>query len=232
MMLQQTQVDRVVPKYLAFVRRFPDPKTLAKASLLEVLTYWQGLGYNRRARYLHETARSIVSKGGSFPTTMTELRALPGIGPYTAAAIMVFAYNAPHPLIETNVRTVFLHHFFSKQTGVSDQAVLKLVAEAMPHRRARDWYYALMDYGVYVKKVHGNQNHRSRHYKKQAPFKGSDRQLRGAIMRSLLTSSKTIPALEREVPLFYGRADIIRVLDRLQMEKLIECRGTRYGIIT
>ena len=113
-MLQQTPVDRVLPKYQEFLKQFPSIKKLAAASLGDVLRAWQGLGYNRRAKYLHQCAAVIIyDNGGIWPRTVNELQALPGIGPYTAGAVMAFAYNQPIPIIETNIRTVYLHHFFS-----------------------------------------------------------------------------------------------------------------------
>ena len=107
LMLQQTQVDRVIPKFDAFITRFPDEAALAAASLADVLTLWSGLGYNRRAKYLHDAAKMIMAEfSGIFPTTYDELVKLPGVGPNTAGAIMTYAYNQPVVFIETNVRTV------------------------------------------------------------------------------------------------------------------------------
>src|SRR6056297_2075654 len=123
-MLQQTQVDRVIPKYQAFIRVFPNAKRLAAATLGDVLTLWQGLGYNRRAKLLWQCAQVITSeRRGRWSKTYTELQQLPGVGPYTAAAVLAFAYNEAVPLIETNVRTVYLHHFFADDTDVTDAEI-------------------------------------------------------------------------------------------------------------
>ena len=103
LMLQQTQVERVIPKYQAFMQKFPTAKALASVQLDEVLRMWQGLGYNRRAKYLWQTASAVTSAGGEFPKTEEDLRALPGIGPYTASAVACFSYIMPVTLIETNV---------------------------------------------------------------------------------------------------------------------------------
>ncbi len=149
-MLQQTQVDRVIPKYKAFLKLFPSLVALADASLGEVLRAWQGLGYNRRAKMLHSCAKEIMeSYTGKFPKDQKTLLSLPGIGPYTASAVMAFAYNEPVVLIETNVRTVFIHHFFSDQTDVTDTEILALVDRTLDRKNPREWYYALMDYGSY-----------------------------------------------------------------------------------
>lgn len=199
LMLQQTQVDRVIPKYLTFIKKWPTAKRLAAASLGDVLIAWQGLGYNRRAKFLFETA-TIITKDhqGLFPSTEAELRSLPGVGPYTAKAILTFAYNQPVVLVETNVRQVFIHHFFSKKEGVTDLEILRYVERTLPAERAKDWYAALMDYGTALKKSNGNNTARAKAYVKQSAFKGSDREVRGAILRSLTTSAKTMKQLERE----------------------------------
>lgn len=187
-MLQQTQVERVLPKYQAFLVTFPTLKSLAHAAVTDVLQQWQGLGYNRRGLALQKSAQKIMTEhGGKFPTTEEELRALPGIGPYTAAAICVFAFSQPVVLIETNVRRVFLHHFFPDTEGVTDKELLPLIEQALDTENPREWYYALMDYGSWLGKKVPNPNRRSKHYAKQSTFQGSNRQLRGAITRFLLS---------------------------------------------
>lgn len=190
-MLQQTQVDRVLPKYKAFLKEFPTVHALAKAPLSAVLIAWQGLGYNRRAKMLHRCAQEVVrSHKGVFPREFVALLALPGVGPYTAAAVSAFAYNEPVPLIETNVRTVYIHHFFTGKDEVTDGEILALVVKTMSQEKPREWYWALMDYGSHLKKTVGNVNARSKHYIKQSTFKGSDRQIRGAILRILAQEGK------------------------------------------
>jgi A/G-specific adenine glycosylase len=192
-MLQQTQVDRVLPKYQAFLKQFPTVRALAEAPLGEVLKVWQGLGYNRRAKLLHQCANVVKeTHGGRFPRTYEGLKALPGIGPYTAGAVMAFAYNEAVPLIETNVRTVYLHHFFSSDaTDVTDAEILALVTTTLPPQNVRAWYAAVMDYGSHLKKTVGNHNVRSKSYQKQSMFKGSDRQLRGSLLRILVAGPQT-----------------------------------------
>jgi len=186
MMLQQTQVNRVVPKYQEFLATFPTVGVLADASLAEVIRMWSGLGYNRRAKYLHDVANLIVTQNNStFPKTLNMLTNLPGIGPNTAAAILVYAYNQPMVFVETNIRSVFIHHFFASQEGVSDKALLPLINETLDTKQPRVWYWALMDYGSYLKATTGNATRRSQHYAKQSTFQGSLRQLRGTILRTL-----------------------------------------------
>ncbi len=196
MMLQQTQVARVILKYKAFLKKFPTTKSLAEAPLKDVLLLWQGLGYNRRAKYLKEAANTVhEAYRGRWPRTYDELIALPGIGPYTAGAIMAFAYNKPVTMIETNIRTVYLHHFFPLETNVPDAALLPVIERTCDHRNPRAWYAALMDYGSYLKQTTGNVSRRSKHHTIQSRFKGSDREIRGAILRQLLVSPGTEASL-------------------------------------
>ncbi len=203
-MLQQTQVDRVIPKYQAFIKVFPTVTKLAEAQLGDVLKAWQGLGYNRRAKLLWECAKVVKeSHGARFPCTYESLKTLPGIGPYTAGAVMAFAYNEAVPLIETNVRTVYLHHFWpSDAADVTDTEILALVGKTLPRDNVRAWYAALMDYGSHLKKTVGNHNVRAKSYQKQSVFKGSDRQLRGAILRLLTQGKKSRTTLITELQAF------------------------------
>lgn len=190
-MLQQTQVERVVSYYKIFLKQFPTIKTLAEASLRDVLFLWQGLGYNRRAKALRETAQIIIEKhNGKIPTTRDELKALPGIGPYIAGAVLAFAYNKQVVFIETNIRTVFTHFFFKGKRSVKDIDILLLVEQTLDRKNPREWYQMLMDYGTMLKKTYPNQNHRSAHHTLQSKFEGSDRQIRGRILKILINEKK------------------------------------------
>lgn len=186
-MLQQTQVPRVLPKYQAFLREFPTVQALAAAPLGAVLVAWQGLGYNRRAKYLWQAAQTIAGDfGGAFPGTQQELTKLPGVGSNTAGAVMAYAYNKPVAFIETNIRTVYIHHFFHDQTNIPDKDILVLVAETgKAYGSPREFYWALMDYGTYLKQTVGNKSRASMSYAKQSKFAGSVRQLRGKVLRAL-----------------------------------------------
>lgn len=191
LMLQQTQVDRVIPKFTAFVAVFPDERALARASLHEVLQLWQGLGYNRRAKYLHDAAKKIVDEyEGVFPSEKDTLLSLPGVGPNTAGAILNYAYAVPTPFIETNVRTVYFHHFFPEGEVVSDTELLALVEATIDVEQPREFYWALMDYGSWLKRQGAGRLRQSAHYKKQSPLKGSVREVRGQIIRELTTGPR------------------------------------------
>ncbi len=188
-MLQQTQVDRVVPKYKAFVKRFPTPARLSTASLSSVLRTWSGLGYNRRAKYLWEAAKMLKGDTLSPGSQGVALEKLPGVGDYTAKAVRVFAFNIGENMIETNIRAVYLHHFFPRSRNVPDARILPYMG--VPKGIApREWYAALMDYGAYLKKKYPNPSRRSHHHTKQSAFKGSDREIRGAILKAHLTGKR------------------------------------------
>ena len=207
LMLQQTQTERVVPKYQNWLQEFPTAQALAQAPFSQVLAAWSGLGYNRRAGYLQEACRQVVEElGGVFPSSARELEKLRGVGPYTARAVATFAFNKPEVFIETNIRSVYLFLFFprdsfpSGQEGdhkepaegitptkdkVADSSLMPLIEATLYHENPRTWYYALMDYGARLKKSTANPNRRSLHYSRQSKFQGSLRQARGAIVRSL-----------------------------------------------
>lgn len=195
LMLQQTQVDRVIPKFEAFISMFPDEHTLANASLAEVLRLWQGLGYNRRAKFLHEAAKKIVELG-KFPEDEAGLVSLPGIGKNTAGAILAYAYQKPALFIETNVRAVYIHHFFSSHELVDDLDIRMLLERTIDKKHSREFYWALMDYGAHLKKQ-GVVPSRSKHYKKQSPLKGSVREVRGQIL-SFLSAQDTDESILRQ----------------------------------
>lgn len=246
MMLQQTQVDRVVPKYKSFITQFPTTETLAAAPLGSVLRAWNGLGYNRRAKYLHETAKRVVKEhGGVLPREAAALEGLPGIGPYTARAVAAFAFNSPEIFIETNIRTVFLYHYFSQHNkkkerwidisihsnAVTDRELLLFVEKTLEESKMppRELYWALMDYGAHLKKSGVRLNHRSAHYTKQSKFKGSARELRGALLRAILSGPKTLSELKKNLPRSGG--EIERELKRLRAEGLLRRVGRRIVVV-
>lgn len=200
LMLQQTQVLRVIPKFQEFITKFPDEKTLANASLADVLKLWQGLGYNRRAKYLHEAAKMIVNDfGGKFPENEADVMRLPGVGKNTAGAIRAYAFNQPCIFIETNIRTVYIHHFFNNQFDVDDKRIIELLEQTIDKENPRQFYQNLMDYGSWLK-ANGVRNvSSSRHYKKQSALKGSIREMRGQIIRTLTAGDMNLGDLQNQV---------------------------------
>lgn len=182
-MLQQTQVSRVITKYTEFIRDYPTIETLASAPLPEILLRWKGLGYNSRAKNLWNTARAVVERyAGTFPQDPETLDTLPGIGPYTARAIATFSFDTPHVFIETNIRAVYIHEFFRTGEKISDAQILPLIEASLPKRHYREWYSALMDYGSELKRLFPNPSRRSAHHTRQTDFKGSRRELRAAVL--------------------------------------------------
>jgi A/G-specific adenine glycosylase len=189
-MLQQTQVPRVAAMYPEFIKKFPDFAALTMAPQSKLLTAWQGMGYNRRALNLQKLAIKITEEfGGVLPEDPDILATLPGIGPATSRSIAAFAFNHPVVFIETNIRRVFIHYFFSDTTVVDDRDLLPLVAACLLPNRSREWYWALMDLGSVLKTSTPNPNRRSRQYAKQSTFDGSDRQIRGSLLRLLLSGT-------------------------------------------
>ncbi|HIJ81705.1 MAG TPA: A/G-specific adenine glycosylase [Desulfuromonadales bacterium] len=230
-MLQQTQVERVWSKYEEFLTAFPTVEQLAAAPLAEVLRVWQGLGYNRRAVALQRCAVEVVGRfGGKLPLSVADLQSLPGIGPYTARAVAAFAYGVAEALIETNIRTVFIHCFFHGHDSVSDGEILPLVELTRDRKNPRDWYYALMDYGVHLKKTHPNPGRRSRHHTRQTAFEGSNRQLRSRLLRAVLQQPGVSIAELAEI-VQKERKDVVENLDSMEREGFLEKRGGSYFIM-
>ena len=186
-MLQQTQVERVLERYAQFLATFPAFPSLALAPLRKLLAVWQGMGYNRRALALKALAQKVVNEHhGKLPSDAEKLLALPGIGKYTAGAVLAFAFNEPVVFMDTNIRRVFIREFFHDQDNIKDTDILPPVEQTLDTSNPRKWYNALMDYGVMLKKEQANPNRRSAHYTRQGPFENSNRQVRGLILKTLV----------------------------------------------
>ncbi len=237
-MLQQTQVSRVEVKYKSFLKKFPTVYALADAKLADVLTEWQGLGYNRRAIFLKRAAEKVVADfDGKFPREFKTLCSLPGIGPATAGDLMAFAWNEPVVVIETNIRSVFIHFFFKEKQGskdvrkIHDKEILPLIEKTLDRENPREWYYALFDYGAHLKREFrkgekrgkdgsgGNPSRRSAHYTKQSKFEGSYRQKRAAVLREILKKPQTFKEIRSIFR--YSEETIDRVLADLQKEGFV-----------
>ncbi len=230
-MLQQTQVSRVIPKYHEFLEAFPTLEKLATSREAKLLHVWSGLGYWRRARFLKDAAKAIVTNhGGKFPRTPEALQTLPGVGSYTAGAVACFAFNNTEPFIDTNIRRVFLYFFFPRRRSVSDQEILSFARSAVWKQDPRTWHYALFDYGA-IELTKGAINKRSKHYTKQSKFEGSFRSFRTRTVKYLLSAPRhktsrnsLLDFLEEELrkeERDYNPEDVIRALvqDKLVKEK-------------
>lgn len=259
LMLQQTQVPRVIPKYHDFLQMFPTAEALSVASLSEVLRAWQGLGYNRRAKYLWLAAKQVTAEG--WPDDLTELL---GVGVNTAGAIRAYAFNELAIFIETNIRTVYIHHFFSDTQDVPDALIREALTQTLkfltgegkeqPERKLRFspgamrktripakpvflgdstgglshyrvFYWALMDYGSFLKTQVRNLS-QSRHYKRQSAFQGSRRQLRGLIIRELGNH----PMAADDLRMLTDDTRLSEVLEDLQKEGLISKNKQQYQL--
>jgi A/G-specific adenine glycosylase len=229
-MLQQTQVERVMDKYSLLIKTFPDFSSLATVPLPEILAVWQGLGYNRRAIALKRIAQTVMTDfHGKLPSSKEELLRLPGIGDYTASAILAFAFDQPTVFIETNIRRVFIHFFFGDRASVSDADILPLVSETLPRNDPREWYYALMDYGSMLGKKMANPNRRSAHYSRQSRFQGSDRQVRGMILKTML-EKKELSKKELIAKLGLDPKRVEDNLASLVKEGFLKKQGRRFSI--
>lgn len=229
-MLQQTQISRVLGRYGAFLDAFPEPAALARAPLARALALWKGLGYNRRCLGLQRAAAMIVDRfGGRVPRSVEDLERLPGVGPYTARAVAAFAYGRPVAFIETNIRRAYLHWFFPARGRVHDRDILPLVERTLDRRRPREWFNALMDYGSWLAGQVDNPNRRSAHHARQAPFEGSRRQLRGRALALLLDGrSRRAETVARAIGCPRGR--LAPILEELAAEGFLAVRRGRYGI--
>jgi len=228
-MLQQTQTSRVLAKYPPFLEAFPRPEALAAAPVAALLALWSGLGYNRRALALRASAAAISERHrGQVPDDENDLRALPGIGPYTARAVLAFAWDRPVILIETNIRAVLIDRFFPGEEKIPDRRLEPLLAAALDPKDPRSWYYALMDYGVALKKKGSNPGRRSAAYARQSPFPDSHRRLRGQILKTLAPGPLSPDHLAHNLP--FARERIDTALAELVAEGFLETYGAQLGL--
>ena len=240
-MLQQTQVSRVLGRWQDWLDTFPTLDSLAAAPQALVLEKWQGMGYNRRALNLKRAAdRCLDAFSGRIPRSREDLLSLPGVGPATAAGVRVFAFQEPEVYLETNVRTVFLHEFFPGVDQVPDRELIPLVQASCPMDDPRAWYYALLDYGAYLKSILPNPSRRSRHYSKQSPFQGSRRQKRAFLLRYLIShpgsAAQELTEALNEVEMAAGRGpckngEVEGILADLQSEGFIDCGSEGWSLV-
>ena len=237
-MLQQTQVDRVREKYTEFLKHFATHRKLAKASPADLLRVWKGLGYNRRALFLQKAAQKITKDfKGHFPDTVEGMETLSGVGPYTARAVSVFAYNNPEVFIETNIRRVFLHFFFPDKEKISDVELFPFIKKALYKKNPRLWYSALMDYGALALSDIPNPNKRSKHYVKQSRFEGSRRYARAKILDFLLKNkTASLPQLQEffqtdiHLDAYIESPVLLSILADLAKEGFLEKKSPRWTL--
>jgi A/G-specific adenine glycosylase len=225
-MLQQTRIERVLNRYPLFITKFPDFRSLARARPRSLYTVWQGLGYNRRALAVREIARIVARPpyNGQLPSLAEELMSLPFVGQSTAGAVAAFAFQRPSVFMETNIRRVFIHFFFREQERVTDRDIIPLIERTLDRKDPRNWYYALMDYGSSLGNLKENPNRKSTQYKKQGPFAGSTRQMRGTILR-LISEQQNMPVRELAGQLHASLDKMREIIDQLCREGFIKKKG-------
>ena len=215
MMLQQTQTQRVLPKYRLFLDLWPDFLTLSRASLTDILLAWKGLGYNRRAKALKQIAQRTHEWGYTLPPDYETLLQLPMVGPATASALMAFSYGEPAIYLETNIRRVILHYFFQDEPSVHDRSIVGVLSSlSQLQDDHRHWYYALMDIGVQLKASGINPNRRSLHYSRQTPFEDSSRQVRSTVLDIITTGGGQVID-DLDAALSFSRDRIVSALESL-----------------
>lgn len=224
-MLQQTQVSRVIDYYTKWMEKWPSVESLAKESYKNVLTAWIGLGYNRRAMYLHNTSKIIFEEfDGDVLVAMNHYDILPGIGLYTSKAVQIFAANEDIATVDTNIRRIFIKEFQLNET-ISDKDLFKIAKRCLPKGKSRDWHNALMDYGaMYLTSRKTGIKPKTQ----QSKFKGSDRQIRGKILRLLLSEEQSSYQLEEKLDLNTKR--LINILNKMMKEKTISKTNNHYHI--
>ena len=229
-MLQQTQVERVLEKYKEFLAVFPNFSALAKAPLRKLFAVWQGMGYNRRALALRTLAQKVVDDHrGRLPSEHEKLLALPGIGKYTAGAVEAFAFNKPVVFMDTNIRRVYIHEFLLERDGIHDDELTPLVEQTLDTGNPRKWYNALMDYGTMLKREQINPNQRSVHYTRQSPFENSNRQVRGMILKILVAGAAlTLAQIVKRSGMVPER--VMKNIVQLEKEGFIRKKGIRYCV--
>lgn len=224
-MLQQKQVSRVINYFNSFIEKFPTFKALSQAPQSAILESWSGLGYNRRAMYLHQGAKIITEQYKEFiPDSVEILKKIKGIGEYTASALVTYSYNRPTLFVETNIRTVcfsIFEQYFSEEK-ISDKQLIELIEQIIDKENPREWYYAMMDLGIELKKILPKAHlKKSSSYQKQSLFVGSMRAIRGKIIK-ILTNNNQQKVIRKELELLCNDQRADSCITNLIKEGLIE----------
>ena len=227
-MLQQTQVSRGLPKYIEFLEVFPTVEKLAGAKTSSVLRIWKGMGYNRRALYLQNTAKKVVlDYNGIFPNTEQQLTTLSGVGKYTARAIMVFAFAIDIAVVDTNIRQIITHFFFD-DAPQPEKSIQEVADQLMPKGKAWEWHQALMDYGA----IALERNEKRSIKKKSKPFKETNRYFRGRLLDLVYEKQWKEADLMSEMVKKFGKDKefMEEIINGMSKDGLIVCSKT--GIIS
>jgi len=230
-MLQQTQVDRVVDYFTRWLKKWPTVQSLSRADRSTVLTQWMGLGYNNRAVNLHNAAKKIVSEfKGDVIVGMLNFKEIKGIGPYTSSAVQIFSKNKDIVTVDTNIRRILIHEF-TLDEKISDKELWEIAENCLPRGRSRDWHNGLMDYGATFLT---SRRTGIKPKTQQSKFHGSDRQIRAKVLRHLLVSSKSV--LFSELLEIAGKkcddTRLQRILDKMIKDDLIKAKNEKYVLVT
>lgn len=224
-MLQQTQVSRVVDYYTQWMKKWPTIQKLANEEYKNVLRAWIGLGYNRRAMYLHNTAKIIMEKfSGDIVTAVKHYEDLPGIGQYTSKAIQIFSTNANIATVDTNIRRIFINEF-NLEESISEKDLFQLAERCLPLGKSRDWHNALMDYGA-IRLTSKKTGIKPK--TQQSQFDGSDRQIRGKILRALLEEDQSMYQLQQKLQV--NKKRLLNILTKMIKEKTISQTNEHFHV--
>jgi len=224
-MLQQTQVNRVITYYKKWMKQWPTVYKLADEEYKNVLQAWMGLGYNRRAMYLHQSAKVIAHEfKGDVLQAVHHFDKLPGIGLYTCKAIQIFAANENIATVDTNIRRILINEFNLKKL-IPDKDLFQLAERCLPKKRSRDWHNALMDYGaIYLTSKKTGIKPKTI----QSKFDGSDRQIRGKILRMLLNDQQSEYQLEQKLQIDSKR--LSKILVKMKKEGTVSKTDSFYHV--
>ena len=233
-MLQQTTVSRVLTKYPVFIKAYPTVKDLANASSGDILRIWKGMGYNRRALYLLQTAKTIHEKYyNKFPISEQLLSKLPGLGKYTARAVLVFAFRKDIAMVDTNIRQILTHFFFHDKPQ-SEKIIQELADQLVPIGKSWEWHQAMMDYGAMNASEWRRPERSRRMERKPTPFKETNRYFRGRIIDLLREKSYKEKELIENLYLEYGKDKIfyIDLLKKLEKDGLVVQKNNFWSLPT
>lgn len=223
LMLQQTQVSRVIEYYTKWLHTWPTIQHLSKANRKDVLQAWIGLGYNTRGINLHKASQIIVEHyNGDVIAAMDDYKKIPGVGKYTSQAVKIFSTNADIITVDTNIRRIFIHEFNLPQ-DISDSKLWSIAQYCLPKGKSRQWHNALMDYGAtYLTSKKTGISPKTT----QSTFEGSDRQIRAQILRDLLTKPLTLQDLTNQYN--HSSDRLLKILEKMKKQEIIKQENKTY----
>ncbi|EKE40297.1 hypothetical protein ENUP19_0304G0045 [Entamoeba nuttalli] len=221
-MLQQTQVTRVIEKYKSWLIRFPTIQDLAKANLADVLEEWNGLGFNSRGKRLRDLAIEVCERyNGIIPSSVDKLLNLPGIGPYTANAVLIFSENQDIATVDANIRRILIHEL-SLDEKTPENILFAYANKCLPLGRSRDWHNALMDYGALV--ATGKKTGITAK-SKQSKFEGSRRSYRAELLRRIRKNNGSLSIENCEEVIKGTKYTLEEIIEGLEKDGIVHKEG-------